>query len=158
MVVPGRDVVCGLKGLRLCSGFARLLEGLVSSCDFEVAGFIVGGVDGDYAYSFLVVFGCNVSDEPSSRFLVNGMSTYRAVVEAESRGLNIIGVFHTHPCCSATPSGLDLEGMRAWPIVWLIAGRDGLRAWRRCNGVEEVEIVIEDRECVVVVPKDCRLC
>ena len=62
--------------------------------------------------------------------------------EAEERGLEVVGIFHSHPKCPPKLSGRDLRGMELWPVVWLIISSDGeTRAWiLKGNEIEEVKI------------------
>ena len=60
---------------------------------------------------------------------------------AENNGIDVVGVFHTHPSCPATPSIKDVEGMKKWPIVWVIACPGEIRAWMLSGGSPvEVEV------------------
>ncbi len=61
---------------------------------------------------------------------------------AEKYGLDVVGVFHTHPACPASPSPSDLEGMKRWPYPWVIACPGDLRAWI-LEGGEAREIAVE---------------
>jgi len=60
----------------------------------------------------------------------------------EKYGLEVVGVYHTHPSCPPTPSVKDLDGMKRWPYIWAIACPGELRAWRLAGEgrVEEVEV------------------
>jgi len=43
-----------------------------------------------------------------------------AVSDAEKEGLELVGLFHSHPL-NAAPSEIDLKFMKMWPdIIWLI--------------------------------------
>ena len=45
------------------------------------------------------------------------LGAYRA---AERRGLEVIGIFHSHPASGAAPSDTDMRFMRTNPVVWVI--------------------------------------
>ena len=57
-------------------------------------------------------------------------------LKREERRHDVVGFLHTHPGMPARPSCRDLRTMRAWcgafgkPLLCLIAGCDGLRAYR----------------------------
>ena len=53
------------------------------------------------------------------RFEVDPEELYRVLVEAEEKGLEVVGMWHTHPGTPA-PSSIDLYYMKLWPVVWLI--------------------------------------
>ena len=67
-----------------------------------------------------------------------------AFFEAENEGLDLIGLFHSHPA-PATPSSTDLEGMRLWAdAIWLILSStdDNLAGYQMKNG-KVVEVTIQ---------------
>jgi len=45
------------------------------------------------------------------------LSGYR---EAEKKGLDVIGIFHSHPHSEAIPSNTDKKFMTINPVVWMI--------------------------------------
>ncbi len=55
-------------------------------------------------------------------FKVEPEEQYRLLVEAEERGEELVGIFHSHPA-SVYPSNTDLENMRLNPVVWIIASK-----------------------------------
>jgi len=70
----------------------------------------------------------NLAGAPD-RFLADPWDVVVAHEAAENLGLEVVAVFHTHPCGAPSPSLLDLEGMRRWPLIWVIASPAGVRAW-----------------------------
>jgi proteasome lid subunit RPN8/RPN11 len=58
------------------------------------------------------------------------------VLQREQQRHDVVGFLHTHPGMRACPSGRDVRTMRAWcgafgkPLLCVIAGCDGLRAFR----------------------------
>ncbi len=65
----------------------------------------------------------------------------QAHVSAEKYGLEVVGIFHTHPSCPASPSNLDVEGMRRWPYIWVIACSKEIRGWVLEEGrIREVKV------------------
>lgn len=67
-----------------------------------------------------------------------------AFFEAEEEGLDLIGLFHSHPA-PTTPSSIDLEGMRLWTdVIWLIfSSIDGNLAGYQMKNDRVVEVAIE---------------
>ena len=48
---------------------------------------------------------------------------YRAITAAEAKGLEIIGIYHSHPNMHAFISAADAEAMKLWPnVAWLVLG------------------------------------
>lgn len=64
----------------------------------------------------------NVSKSRTTSFAVDPETQYRVLVEAEERGEEMIGIFHSHPA-PPSPSSRDRENMRLNPVVWLIASK-----------------------------------
>ncbi len=155
LVTISRNEACSIKVLVICSGLRSFVEEAARSCDKEVAGFLIGSLDARVARVEAVVVGCNVALNPGREFIVDARSTFEAIRVAESSRLSIIGVFHTHPGGAAGLSPRDRDGMEAWPVVWLVAGVDGLHAYTPCNSVR---IVVEDYVCRIIVPRECRVC
>ena len=56
-------------------------------------------------------------------FTVNPEEQYQLLVEAEERGQDLVGIFHSHPA-PPYPSSRDQQNMKLNPVVWLIASKD----------------------------------
>ena len=72
-------------------------------------------------------------DSPQNRYLIDHREHFEAEKEARSRGLDVIGVYHSHPDHPARPSEFDREHAFPWysyVIVSIAAGeaRD-LASW-----------------------------
>lgn len=69
---------------------------------------------------------------------------HAALVDAESAGWRLGGVFHSHPYGSAELSMIDLQAAIEPEWVYLVVGLRGepeIRGWRvRDRGIEEVEV------------------
>ena len=59
------------------------------------------------------------SDESKISFSINPQEVLRAYNLAESKKLQVIGIFHSHPA-SPVPSNIDMKFMEINPVVWLI--------------------------------------
>ena len=59
------------------------------------------------------------ADESQVSFSVEPKEVIRAYDFAESKKLQVIGIFHSHPAKPA-PSGTDIKFMEINPVVWLI--------------------------------------
>ena len=74
------------------------------------------------------------NDSRHNRFLISSAEVQRLEREARHRGLDLVGVYHSHPDHPAEPSAFDRE--HAWPwysyvILEVRGGRVGaIRAWR----------------------------
>ena len=82
----------------------------------------------------------------TTRFEVNPANVAAAITDAETEGLDFIGLFHSHPA-PAVPSSIDLKSMRLWgDAFWLILSStdDNLAAYQLIDGtVKEATINIE---------------
>ncbi len=81
----------------------------------------------------------NVSSNPSL-FRIDPMDLYKVWIDAERRGLDVVGVFHTHPLGLSSPSRYDVEGMKSSGMLWVIVGCDGVRAYVYKEKILEVEV------------------
>jgi proteasome lid subunit RPN8/RPN11 len=59
------------------------------------------------------------ADESAVTFSIEPQELLRAYDLAESKRLQVIGIFHSHPAKPA-PSGTDRKFMEINPVVWLI--------------------------------------
>jgi proteasome lid subunit RPN8/RPN11 len=53
------------------------------------------------------------TDSARNRYLIDPLAYMRIEREADKRGLDVIGIYHSHPDVAARPSQFDLEN--AWP-------------------------------------------
>ncbi len=121
----------------------------------EGAGFLLGAVDEDVRRVTAILTLPNAREDEArhNRYLLTPQDVMRAEDEAESRGLALIGVFHSHPDCPNTPSEFDRDWAMPWfsyIITRVDAGRAvGSRSWRlthdRSRFEEEIVHVLADR-------------
>ena len=106
----------------------------------EAVGILLGIVEGGVARVHAVYMVENLKKSPIA-FEADPWQVVQAYKSSEKYGVDVIGVFHTHTACPATPSPRDVEGMRAWPYIWLIACPGELRAWTPgVRGPVEIEV------------------
>lgn len=61
-------------------------------------------------------------------FEVDAELVYRAIDAAEAKGLELIGIYHSHPNMGAYISVADAGIMKLWPnVAWLVLGTAGKR-------------------------------
>jgi proteasome lid subunit RPN8/RPN11 len=83
------------------------------------------------------------ADSSSVSFTISPDETLRAYQLAEERGLQVAGIFHSHPSLPA-PSSTDARFMEVNPVVWVIYSTTVNRfgAWMSGHhGIEKVEMV-----------------
>ncbi len=114
---------------------------LARTAGVERLGFILGRVGDGRIYAYTYVAVSNAEGSPV-RFTADPWDTIVAHKVAENTGLEVVAFHHTHPCGSARPSMLDLQGMRRWPIIWVISSPAETRAWKLDSGTL-VEVGVE---------------
>ena len=87
------------------------------------------------------IFAVRNADQSVISFSVDEMELIKLYERAEAKGLQIVGIFHSHPS-GPTPSSTDVEFMRINPIVWLIysSNTHEFRAHILENELEDVEM------------------
>ena len=118
---------------------------------------LIGGTreDGRKVAVQLVPLGNQRTDSARNRYLIDPESFRRAQERLERDGLDVLGVYHSHPDHPPEPSAYDRE--HAWPwlsyvIVAVARGRAGrMRSWvlkDDRSGFDEEPITIEERKVV----------
>ncbi len=116
-----------------------ILAELEKNKPYEACGVLIGMAEGRTAFVEKALPITN-SRRTRKSFELDPKEHYNAWDEAEKKGKEIVGVYHTHPVSSAYPSVWDRETMQNESSVWLIAGADGIRAYVWDNGLKDVEL------------------
>jgi proteasome lid subunit RPN8/RPN11 len=61
----------------------------------------------------------NSDASPTTRFRIDPQELINGYLRAEKMGLNVVGIFHSHPA-PPIPSSTDKIFMEINPVVWLI--------------------------------------
>lgn len=61
----------------------------------------------------------NIENSPVN-FVISNEELLSGYQEAEKNGLEVIGIFHSHPHSEAIPSSTDKKFMTINPVVWII--------------------------------------
>lgn len=94
----------------------------LESFPLECCGLMIGKVKEDVFYVEKVVSADNIH-KSSVSFEADAELVYRAINEAEAKGLALIGIYHSHPNMNAYISARDAEIMKLWPnVAWLVLG------------------------------------
>jgi proteasome lid subunit RPN8/RPN11 len=122
----------------------------------EACGLIGGAVEADRKVVLqLVPLANQRTDSARNRYLIDPLSFRRAQERLDRDGLEVIGVYHSHPDHAPAPSAFDRE--HAWPwlsyvIVGVGAGHAGdLKSWVLTDDrgtFAEESITIEERKAV----------
>lgn len=107
----------------------------------EACGMLLGAIDGSAYDIYDVVLTPNRMESPV-RFAIPDGDVLRAYQTAAERGMDVVGVYHSHPSSPAIPSGTDAAYMELNPGAWVIySGLDGrMRAWIRDGPITEMHI------------------
>jgi proteasome lid subunit RPN8/RPN11 len=130
-----------MKTIFLSSAQIRKLEGIAKGAlPNESCAFLLG--HNDKVKEILEV---RNSDESPVTFRIESKDLLNAYYLAESKGLQVIAIFHSHPT-KPWPSSTDVKFMEINPIVWVIySTTDGqLKAFIHDDLVKEVHIRIID--------------
>lgn len=102
----------------------------------ECCGLLLGtfGTDGERTVSDLLpIANARESTARHHRFLIEPLEMLRAERHARALGLDVVGIYHSHPNSPAVPSQFDLD--HAWPVYSYIIvsttadGAGDLRSW-----------------------------
>jgi [CysO sulfur-carrier protein]-S-L-cysteine hydrolase len=119
---------------------------------YEACGLLGGPVNaGDQPTGVVsVVYPCKNAEPSAKTYTVDSRDYIKSLRDAESRGHQLIGVFHSHTHTDAYPSPTDVEqAMEPGWIYVIVSLRDGdpvLRAYRIRGGeIAEAPVVLEGR-------------
>ena len=109
--------------LRISQAHLNNLANIATSClPNESCAMLAGQVKdfekGKEVRVFDIVTARN-ADHSIVSFSIDQMELIEIYEKTEARGLQIVGIFHSHPS-KPTPSSTDKEFMRINPVVWLI--------------------------------------
>jgi proteasome lid subunit RPN8/RPN11 len=120
----------------------------------EACGLMGGTADGDRVLvTRLVPLSNTRTDSAHNRYLIDPDAFRRAQAELDAAGIEIVGVYHSHPDHPPEPSLFDRE--HAWPrmsyvIVGVARGRAGdARSWRLADdrsAFHEEPITLQERK------------
>ncbi|MBI4790868.1 MAG: M67 family metallopeptidase [Chloroflexi bacterium] len=132
--------------------FASITAHLQAAYPNEGVGLLLGRADGAQktAQAALLLPNRFEADEQHHRYLVTAQDMLDGETQAEQRGLDVIGIVHSHPDHPAQASEFDREFALPWYSYLIVSVPKGLpdaaRAWvladDRSRFVEE-EFVIE---------------
>jgi proteasome lid subunit RPN8/RPN11 len=96
---------------------ATALEPILRHCQeaypLECCGLLVGTAEGELRVALEAPRAANLETErPADRYTLDPNAFVEADRDARARGLDVVGIYHSHPDHPSRPSTLDLE--RAW--------------------------------------------
>jgi proteasome lid subunit RPN8/RPN11 len=102
----------------------------------EGCGLLLGKADGDArnVADLLPIRNGREPEAAHNRFLITPQDMLRGDAVAEERGMDVIGIFHSHPDHPAEPSQFDLDHALPWYSYIITTVDDGRavvsRSWR----------------------------
>ncbi len=122
----------------------KLEEETVDKYPAEACALLMGVYRGEKVVVKEVRIAKNVNNSSTS-FALDPSFVYQILLQGERKGLEIVGIFHAHPA-PPYPSSSDREGMKLWPVIWLIAQNKPKKAFKlfafKLGMEEEIEEVI----------------
>ncbi|MGI9648038.1 MAG: M67 family metallopeptidase [Acidimicrobiia bacterium] len=108
----------------------------------EACGLLAGDAD-----EVRAVYCLDNADASPVLYTIDPAGHFRALMEAEANGWDLIGAFHSHVNAPAYPSPTDVAGAAEPDWVWLVAGpikgEAEIRAYRIRDGqISEEELTI----------------
>jgi len=108
-------------------GVMRMERHGVETYPRECCGILVGKEQGTRRIVTEVLPVQNArADSPRNRFLILPEDVLRCLHEAERSGVEILGVYHSHPDQPAQPSEFDRQYAWPWLVYLILAVRDGV--------------------------------
>src|SRR3972149_2336452 len=110
--------------------YNQLAAHLLAAYPSEGAGLLLGNANGDgkTVQSILPFANKFESGEQYHRYLITGEDMLKGETEAENLGLDVIGVFHSHPDHPAQASEYDREFALPWYSYLIVAVPKGSAA------------------------------
>ncbi len=153
---PFHAVETAWTTLRLPAALRHELSELVeSSYPFEACGLLLGRVGDTRIDTVRIRPARNLNrDRPEDRYLLDPRDFLAADKAAQAQGLEIVGIWHSHPNNPAQPSQTDLEGAwEGYSYLIISTTADGaedagaFRSWRLVgNRFVEETIETEDHD------------
>jgi proteasome lid subunit RPN8/RPN11 len=133
-----------MTNVQLTKDHIRLLDDeLTLHASNEVCGIFIGRKE-QSSIIVEIVFPIKNSRPSNMSFELDSIEHYEAWNRTEEEGMEILGVYHTHPHSKASPSAWDRESMENYQTLWVIVGVDGINGFEWDGCVKPVEVVEVD--------------
>ncbi len=97
-----------------------------STFPHECCGFLLGTVDDDCKTIAEIIPVINErTDSANNRYLISPDAYWEGEKQARSQGLEIVGIYHSHPNHPAEPSDYDREHAMPWLSYIIVAIENG---------------------------------
>lgn len=117
----------------------------------ECCGFLLGN-ESNGVRTILSAVSCrNVSEAPKRAFLISAKEYMQAEQTALEKGMQLLGIYHSHPDCEASPSSTDAKfALPFFSYLICAAGNNevwDIRSWKLSDSMifEEEQVIIQQK-------------
>jgi len=101
----------------------KLRENLVQHANkqnpYEACAILLGNTDNE-TWETDEIFLTENTDKSEINFTVSNEQLLAGYKSAEEKGLDVVGIFHSHPKSVPSPSNTDIKFMKVNPVPWII--------------------------------------
>jgi len=108
------------KKILLSKVFRQSLEQHANEQSPLEACAILLGTSNDNTWETTDIFLTENIDKSEVNFTISNEQLIEGYTMAEDKGLDVVGIFHSHPNSQPSPSNTDTKFMRGNPVPWII--------------------------------------
>ena len=101
------------------SFLADLMQHANEESPYEACAILLGNTD-EETWQTTEIFLTENIDKSEINFTISNEQLLEGYKRAEEKGLDIVGIFHSHPKSEASPSDTDVKFMKGNPVPWVI--------------------------------------
>ena len=101
------------------SFLADLMQHANEESPYEACAILLGNTDEEMWQTTEIFLAENI-DKSEINFTISNEQLLEGYKRAEENGLDIVGIFHSHPKSEASPSDTDVKFMKGNPVPWVI--------------------------------------
>ncbi len=131
--------------------FQQMIDHAKGTYPFECCGLLVGKYKNDKEKDILKIYGVENrnKDRANDRYEIDPGDFYRVDKEASSKGMDILGVYHSHPDHPDRPSDVDREIASATYSYIIFSVNKGEDVTAKSWMFEEIDEPFEEEEIKV---------
>ena len=101
------------------SFLADLMQHANEESPYEACAILLGNTDEEMWQTTEIFLAENI-DKSEINFTISNEQLLEGYKRAEEKGLDIVGIFHSHPKSEAAPTDTDIKFMKGNPVPWVI--------------------------------------
>ncbi len=131
--------------------FQQMIDHAKETYPFECCGLLVGNYKSDKEKEILEIYSVENrnKERANDRYEIDPGDFYRVDKEASSKGMDILGVYHSHPDHPDRPSGVDREIASATYSYIIFSVKNGEDVTAKSWMLEEIDEPFEEEEIKV---------